>query len=166
MAGRLVSDMPGRKRLAESLAALTRCRRSRDRAPAYRRSWGVGSSVRAGGALCTEHVCCGGQSFARAVDQQGRAQFRLEGAGSLIVSGLESVEEHFHERFWPVDLEIVIRVRDEVQAIAAWLLVRHTLVNSADPFALFLTERGSRMSPRVIQLPKQGDVHRKFAIFF
>jgi hypothetical protein len=30
------------------------------------------------------------------------------------------VEEHLHECVRPVDLQVVIRVRDEVQAIAAW----------------------------------------------
>lgn len=39
-----------------------------------------------------------------------------------------------------------------LQAIAAWLALRGTLVKSDDTFALFLTERGSRMSARVIQL--------------
>ncbi|WP_420472913.1 tyrosine recombinase XerC [Noviherbaspirillum sp. ST9] len=38
-----------------------------------------------------------------------------------------------------------------MQAIAAWLAVRDTLVK-LDPHPLFLTERGTRMSPRVIQL--------------
>jgi len=38
-----------------------------------------------------------------------------------------------------------------MQAIAAWLAVRHMLVKR-DPHPLFLTERGTRMSPRVIQL--------------
>jgi integrase/recombinase XerC len=37
-----------------------------------------------------------------------------------------------------------------LDAIAAWLAVRGALVK-ADPHPLFLTERGSRMSPRVIQ---------------
>ena len=39
-----------------------------------------------------------------------------------------------------------------LQAIAVWLALRNTLVKGDDTFALFLTERGSRMSPRVIQL--------------
>ena len=34
-----------------------------------------------------EHVGCGRQSAAGAVDQQGSAQFRLESAGSVIVGG-------------------------------------------------------------------------------
>jgi integrase/recombinase XerC len=38
-----------------------------------------------------------------------------------------------------------------LQAIAAWLAVRGALVK-ADPHPLFLTERGTRMSPRVLQL--------------
>jgi len=38
-----------------------------------------------------------------------------------------------------------------MQAIAAWIAVRNTLVK-ADPHPLFLTERGTRMSPRVLQL--------------
>jgi integrase/recombinase XerC len=38
-----------------------------------------------------------------------------------------------------------------LEAISAWLAVRGTLVK-ADPHPLFLTERGNRMSPRVIQL--------------
>lgn len=38
-----------------------------------------------------------------------------------------------------------------LQAISAWLAVRDTLVK-ADPHPLFLTERGTRMSPRVVQL--------------
>ena len=38
-----------------------------------------------------------------------------------------------------------------MQAVASWLAVRHTLVK-LDPHPLFLTERGTRMSPRVIQL--------------
>jgi integrase/recombinase XerC len=38
-----------------------------------------------------------------------------------------------------------------MQAIEAWLAVRGTLVKS-DPNPLFLTERGTRMSPRVLQL--------------
>ncbi len=38
-----------------------------------------------------------------------------------------------------------------MQAIAAWLAVRDTLVKS-DPHPLFLTERGTRMSPRVLQI--------------
>lgn len=38
-----------------------------------------------------------------------------------------------------------------LQAATAWLAVRHTLVK-ADPHPLFLTERGTRMSPRVLQL--------------
>ncbi|MBC7489851.1 MAG: tyrosine recombinase XerC [Glaciimonas sp.] len=39
-----------------------------------------------------------------------------------------------------------------LQAIAEWLPLRNTLVKHDNIFALFLTERGSRMSPRVIQL--------------
>jgi len=39
-----------------------------------------------------------------------------------------------------------------LQAIAVWLQLRNTLVKGDDPFALFLTERGSRMSSRVVQL--------------
>lgn len=38
-----------------------------------------------------------------------------------------------------------------LQAISAWLAVRDTLIK-ADPHPLFLTERGTRMSPRVVQL--------------
>jgi integrase/recombinase XerC len=38
-----------------------------------------------------------------------------------------------------------------LQAIAAWLAVRDTQVK-ADPHPLFLTERGTRMSPRVLQM--------------
>ena len=38
-----------------------------------------------------------------------------------------------------------------MQAVANWLAVRSTLVK-LDPHPLFLTERGTRMSPRVIQL--------------
>lgn len=38
-----------------------------------------------------------------------------------------------------------------VDALNAWLAVRPTLVKT-DPHALFLSERGSRMSPRVLQL--------------
>ncbi len=38
-----------------------------------------------------------------------------------------------------------------LQAIAAWLVVRDTLVKT-DPYPLFLTERGTRMSPRVLQM--------------
>jgi len=38
-----------------------------------------------------------------------------------------------------------------MEAIAAWLAVRDTLVR-LDPHPLFLSERGSRMSPRVLQL--------------
>lgn len=38
-----------------------------------------------------------------------------------------------------------------LQAIAAWLAVRGTLVK-ADPHPLFLTERGTRVSPRVLQV--------------
>ncbi len=38
-----------------------------------------------------------------------------------------------------------------LQAIAAWLAVRDTLVRT-DPRPLFLTARGTRMSPRVLQL--------------
>jgi integrase/recombinase XerC len=38
-----------------------------------------------------------------------------------------------------------------LQAIAAWLAVRGTQVK-ADPHPLFLTERGTRMSPRVLQM--------------
>ncbi|WP_136413465.1 tyrosine recombinase XerC [Herbaspirillum sp. ST 5-3] len=38
-----------------------------------------------------------------------------------------------------------------LQAITAWLAARDTLVK-IDPHPLFLTERGTRMSPRVIQL--------------
>lgn len=38
-----------------------------------------------------------------------------------------------------------------LDALAAWLAVRDTLVKT-DPQPLFLTERGTRMSPRVIQL--------------
>jgi len=41
--------------------------------------------------------------------------------------------------------------RPALQAIAAWLTARTTLVK-ADPHPLFLTERGTRMSPRVVQL--------------
>jgi integrase/recombinase XerC len=37
-----------------------------------------------------------------------------------------------------------------LQAIAAWLVVRETLVKT-DPHPLFLTGRGTRMSPRVLQ---------------
>jgi integrase/recombinase XerC len=42
-----------------------------------------------------------------------------------------------------------------LQAVLHWLTVRDTLVKTGDPqhaAALFLTERGSRMSPRVLQL--------------
>ena len=39
-----------------------------------------------------------------------------------------------------------------LRAIADWLVLRSTLVKDEDTFALFLTERGSRMSPRVVQL--------------
>jgi integrase/recombinase XerC len=42
-----------------------------------------------------------------------------------------------------------------MRAIADWLAIRATLVKSSpggDSFALFLTERGTRMSPRVVQL--------------
>jgi integrase/recombinase XerC len=38
-----------------------------------------------------------------------------------------------------------------MEAIAAWLAIRSTLVK-ADSHPLFLTERGTRMSPRVVQL--------------
>ncbi|RZI43831.1 tyrosine recombinase XerC [Herbaspirillum sp. HC18] len=38
-----------------------------------------------------------------------------------------------------------------MEAVAAWLPVRDTLVK-LDPHPLFLTERGTRMSPRVVQL--------------
>lgn len=38
-----------------------------------------------------------------------------------------------------------------LQAISAWLAVRGTLVK-ADPHPLFLTDRGKRMTPRVLQL--------------
>ncbi|HEY0847720.1 MAG TPA: tyrosine recombinase XerC [Noviherbaspirillum sp.] len=38
-----------------------------------------------------------------------------------------------------------------LEALSAWLAVRDTLVK-ADPYPLFLTERGTRMSPRVTQL--------------
>ncbi|MDB5761183.1 MAG: tyrosine recombinase XerC [Herminiimonas sp.] len=38
-----------------------------------------------------------------------------------------------------------------LQAIADWLVVRGSLVKT-DPHPLFLTERGTRMSPRVVQL--------------
>jgi integrase/recombinase XerC len=38
-----------------------------------------------------------------------------------------------------------------MDAIAAWLLLRPALVRQ-DPHALFLSERGSRMSPRVVQM--------------
>jgi integrase/recombinase XerC len=41
--------------------------------------------------------------------------------------------------------------RPALQAIAAWLAVRGALVKT-DPHPLFLTERGTRMSPRVLQL--------------
>ncbi len=41
--------------------------------------------------------------------------------------------------------------RPALQAIAAWLTARTTLVKT-DPHPLFLTERGTRMSPRVVQL--------------
>jgi integrase/recombinase XerC len=41
--------------------------------------------------------------------------------------------------------------RPAMQAIAAWLAVRATLVKS-DPHPLFLTERGTRISPRTVQL--------------
>ncbi|HVK93848.1 MAG TPA: tyrosine recombinase XerC [Noviherbaspirillum sp.] len=40
--------------------------------------------------------------------------------------------------------------RPALQALHAWLAVRDTLVK-LDPYALFLTERGTRMSPRVLQ---------------
>lgn len=41
--------------------------------------------------------------------------------------------------------------RPAIEAIAAWLAVRATLVK-ADPHPLFLSGRGTRMSPRVVQL--------------
>lgn len=41
--------------------------------------------------------------------------------------------------------------RPAMQAIAAWLAVRGALLR-ADPRPLFLTDRGTRMSPRVLQL--------------
>ena len=41
--------------------------------------------------------------------------------------------------------------RPALEAVSAWLAVRETLVK-ADPHPLFLSERGNRMSPRVVQL--------------
>lgn len=38
-----------------------------------------------------------------------------------------------------------------IAAIKAWISVRNTTPN-ADPFALFITQRGTRMSPRLVQL--------------
>lgn len=40
--------------------------------------------------------------------------------------------------------------RPALQALASWLAVRQTLVK-ADPYPLFLSERGTRLSPRVLQ---------------
>jgi len=40
--------------------------------------------------------------------------------------------------------------RPALEAVAAWLAVRYTLVK-ADPHPLFLSERGTRLSPQVLQ---------------
>jgi hypothetical protein len=82
---------------------------------------GFESSVRDGRILAPEQICWRRQPFTRAIDQKRGAQFSLQLARSLVIRGLERVEEDLHEGVWPVDLQIVIRVRDEVQAVAAGL---------------------------------------------
>jgi hypothetical protein len=55
------------------------------------------------------------------VDEQGCCWFGAEGAGLVIVAGFECVEQCGDEGVWPVGLEVVVGVRDEVQAVGAGL---------------------------------------------
>lgn len=60
-----------------------------------RGAWG--SSVHAGGSLCAEQVRGGPAIVDERCRLAGGTRFRLDGAGSVIVSGLEGVEEYLHE---------------------------------------------------------------------
>ncbi|WP_334190971.1 tyrosine recombinase XerC [Noviherbaspirillum sp.] len=48
--------------------------------------------------------------------------------------------------------------RPALEAVASWLAVRQTLVK-ADPHPLFLSERGTRLSPRVLQKRLKAHAH-------
>ncbi|HEV2611177.1 MAG TPA: tyrosine recombinase XerC [Noviherbaspirillum sp.] len=48
--------------------------------------------------------------------------------------------------------------RPALQALASWMAVRQTLVK-ADPYPLFLSERGTRLSPRVLQKRLKAHAH-------
>ena len=43
----------------------------------------------------------------------------------MAADGSERVEEHVGEGVWPVGLQVVIRVRDEVQAVPPGLSIRY-----------------------------------------
>lgn len=98
-----------------------------------------------------------------------RAMFELLYSSGLRVSELTSLDARFIKesgytsRSW-IDFEeqeVCVTGKGDkqrkvpvggpaLQAVQAWLAVRETLVK-ADPFPLFLTDRGARMTPRVVQ---------------
>lgn len=99
-----------------------------------------------------------------------RAMFELLYSSGLRISelvglDLHDVQENGYASMGWVDLaqgevhvtgkgnkqRIVPVGRPALEAIQAWLAVRPTLVKT-EPHALFLTERGTRISPRVVQL--------------
>lgn len=116
----------------------------------------------------------GGKDPDSTAQRCNRAMFELLYSSGLRVSELASLDARYvreaeHESAGWIDLdsrEVTVtgkgsRMRSvpvgqpAMEALAAWLAVRSALVREDDPdarSALFLTERGTRMSPRVIQL--------------
>ena len=113
---------------------------------------------------------CPGRDAQSASQLCNRAMFELLYSSGLRVSELAALDVHYtregnyESTGWlhAGDHEVEVtgkgnkrrRVpvgRPAMLAIANWLAVRETLVK-LDPHPLFLTERGTRMSPRVIQL--------------
>jgi len=113
---------------------------------------------------------CPGKDAASTVQLCNRAMFELLYSSGLRVSELVGLDlryahENGHTSAGWIDFdahEVTVTGKGNkmrsvpvgqpaMQAVAAWIAPRATLVKT-DPHPLFLSERGSRMSPRVVQL--------------